>query len=70
MKRKMELLTLCELDGKFYLDGLLLKGVKHYEIKKSSDYPKGTAELSVVIAIKYFDNKQEQNPSQMTEGKE
>ena len=66
----MELLTLCELDGKFCLDGLLLKGVKHYEIKKSSDYPKGTAELSVVIAIKYFDNKQEQNPSQMTEGKE
>lgn len=46
---------------RLYLDGLKLRGVEQFEIKKSSALPHKMAELSIKLIVEYPDNMQEQN---------
>lgn len=46
---------------RLYLDGIKLRGIKHFEIKKSSANLRGKAELSIKLTVEFPDNMQEQN---------
>lgn len=46
---------------RLYLDGMRLRGVEQFEIKKSSANLRGKAELSIKLIVEYPDNMQEQN---------
>ena len=56
----MELLTFYAVGNRLYLNGMPLRGVKHYEIKKNSDDPKGASELSLVIAVDCYNKDSEE----------
>lgn len=45
-------LTLDINDGALYLNGLKLRGIEEYELKKSSSHFRGTAELKITLIVK------------------
>lgn len=55
------LMRLETKNGRLYLDGMKLRGVEHFEIKKSSAFPNKSAELSIKLIVEYPDNMQGQN---------
>ena len=58
----MEGLFQAELvNGKPALEGKVLTGVEHYQIKISSELPEGTAELEIKMLVNFSDNTPVQN---------
>lgn len=45
-------LTLDISNGVLYLNGLRLRGIEAYELKKSSSHLRGTAELKITLIVK------------------
>lgn len=58
---KKEFMRLETQNERLYLDGIKLRGVEQFEIKKSSANLHGKAELSIKLIVEYPDNMQEQN---------
>lgn len=63
-------LTLNISNDVLYLNGLKLRGVEAYELKKSSSHLRGTAELKVTLIVKYSDNTPMQNHLRIPKEKE
>lgn len=58
---KNRFLKLETKDKDLFLEGICLKGIEDYEIKKSSDLPTGKAELEIKLIVEFPDNMPEQN---------
>lgn len=56
---KKEFMRLETQNERLYLDGIKLRGVEQFEIKKSSANLRGKAELSIKLIVDYPDNMQE-----------
>lgn len=54
---EINLLTVTIEDDELYLNGVKLRGVEEYEVKKSSGHRKGTAELKVSLIVNYSGNR-------------
>ena len=63
-EEKKSFLKLETKDKDLFLEGIYLKGVEDYEIKKSSALPTGKAELEIRLIVEFPDNMPEQNLSQ------